>query len=280
VKVAYLLVTTAWFAGADVVPVSQEKQAGPTGPPPVVSGGGGPVVGGGGPVVSSNVGGSCNGCGTGCGTGCAQDACCGQQSWGHQFRERLHGLFQRHNNDCCNPCGGAVYQQATAGCCQPAVTHGHHGSVGSGCCQTQICDDGCGNQGFGHKLFGRFRGMFGGHHNNNGCCDPCASGGYGGTGVYGAPIQYGAPPIGKKAEPLPPPMDNAKPLPNGKEEKKEEKKDQGAGINPSAPIAPNAPAQLAPPQIAPAQIAPPVAPALQPTPPAVPADNNKERSPF
>jgi hypothetical protein len=128
VKIAVLLVTTAWLAGADQPPAGKPGAPAPGPAPAVVSHGGG--------ACCDN---ACDDCGGGflsrlrglfhrdCG-----DDCCGSNdrcgwshrtTWGHsntcdscgdecglcsRLRGKLRGMFNR--NDCCEPCcdGGSV----------------------------------------------------------------------------------------------------------------------------------------------------------------------------
>jgi hypothetical protein len=160
VKVAYLLVTTAWLVGAQAVCAQTT-----------------PAIGGGdkkdpqvkkevipAPVtVSGDCGGGC--CDSGCGGG---------------FFSRCRSLF--HRNDCDSSCCQPVQQT----CCQPTCAsrgcggwaHGGWGS-GGGCGNT--CGDGCGG-----GFFSRCRGFCGRLFQRNDCC--CDSGCSGGVSSKGETI--------------------------------------------------------------------------------------------
>jgi hypothetical protein len=118
VNAAFLLVTTAWFAGAD---------ANPTKPPEKIKN---PPVTNTAPLAT---GGSCGG--GDCGGDCGCDAC---DECGHGLRHKLRGLFRRHN-DC--DCG------CETSCCAPAPAPS---------CGCDTCDTGCGRHSLLSKLRGRF----------------------------------------------------------------------------------------------------------------------------
>jgi len=131
VKVAFLLVTTTWFASADVIPVSH----GDKGAAPVVQGGSG-----------------CSGCNS-----CAQDTCC-EESWGHRIRARIGGLFHRSNDCCDSGCNsgcnsGCGHQQQASGCCDSGQGFGQRmfGKVrglfhrSNDCCDSCNSCNTCGN---------------------------------------------------------------------------------------------------------------------------------------
>src|SRR5438045_3739894 len=103
------MLTTAWLAGADPVPVTP---AAPTGP-----------------VVAAPVGG---GCGGGCG-GCATDACCERESkW-----SKLKAKFKKHND-----CGCEQSCAPAPTCCAPKPVC--HAAPAPTCCQAAPVSCGCG----------------------------------------------------------------------------------------------------------------------------------------
>ncbi len=189
-KVAFMLVATAWLAGADDgKPVAAPAQ--PAQPKVVAT-----------PAPGWNGGGYGSGC---CSTPSC-DSCC-ESDCGHRhgLLSKLRGLFHR-NKDCCDTG------------CDTGCGHGHHKSH-SNCCQpvcqptcvttcNDCCDDGCGK----HRLFGKLRGLLSRFHHKNDCCDDgcntCGNGSYGGG--YAAP--YGAP---RGAEPIQGPKEPPKAMPSG-----------------------------------------------------------------
>ena len=164
---AFLLVTTAWFAGADAAPTKPpEKIESPKGnaAPALVTADGG--YGGGG----------CGGCE--CDSGC--DDC------GHGWKHRLRGLFHR-NKGCDCGCEAAT-------CCDSAP------SCAPATCGCDTCDTCCHKEHFFHRLKARF-------HRSCGCCDTCDScggGTYDGAApVIAPPKAEGMPKTEKIANPLP-----------------------------------------------------------------------------
>jgi hypothetical protein len=77
VNVSYLLVTTAWLAGAEPAPAALQDAKDKTAKPVVVQG-------------------------SGHGHDCCPTECC-NDSWRHRLRDRCRGLLSRRN-DCCDPC--------------------------------------------------------------------------------------------------------------------------------------------------------------------------------
>jgi hypothetical protein len=100
VNAAFLLVTTAWFAGADA---AQTKPAEKPAPPVATS-----------PAVA-----------TSCGTDCGGD--CGCESGFQGFLSRLRAHF--HRNDCCDSCGAAP-------ACKPAPASACGSCDTGGCCES------------------------------------------------------------------------------------------------------------------------------------------------
>ena len=115
---AFVLVTTAWLAGAD----AQTPEAKPAPPPPPA------------PVAAS-------GC---CDSGC--DSC-----GGHRLFGKLRGMFRR--NDCCDSCdsGGHGHRWAQRDCCDSCddgcgfcdrLKARLRGLFHRDCCETSCCDGG------------------------------------------------------------------------------------------------------------------------------------------
>jgi hypothetical protein len=203
VNAAFLLVTTAWLAGAD----QPAPPAAPVANPPAAS--------------SS----CCGDCGGGC---------------GHGFLERLHGLF--HHDGCCETackpscakeckptcvkeCKPKCVQECKPKCvqeCKPKCVKECKPACEKSCCDScrprlldrlrdlfhhDCCDHGC-KGGCGsscdscrHGLFARLRDWF---HNRHCCQDSCCDSGHG-TVVPGT------------AEPIAPPKDAPKKMPSPKE---------------------------------------------------------------
>jgi hypothetical protein len=187
VNAAYLMLTTAWLAGADPAPAAVAA-------PPVA-----------GPVVSAPIGG---GCGGGCNSGCgcaAETSCCERESkWA-----KIKAKFKKHSGCGCEESCAAPVQHT---CCPaPAPT----------CCQAAPVSSGCGcEESKGKQLWGKLKGKFKKHGGDCGCessCNSCGSssgcgcGGSGGVingGVISGPT--GAPP----AEAIPArPAPGAAPMP-------------------------------------------------------------------
>ncbi len=167
---AFLLVTTAWFAGADPAPTTTTAPAGTTaGPVASVPLAGGVGYGGG------------YGCGGGAYAGGCGNECCGKVGCLQKLRNRCH---HRNNNCCCESfgsygntgCGNVAYTGNVGGC---GSNYGGCGSnncgcgsnYGNNCCQTSC------RQGLCARLKGRF-------HRNNCCCES----GWDGCGGYGAGV--------------------------------------------------------------------------------------------
>jgi hypothetical protein len=173
VNAAFLLVTTAWLAGADTGAPASAPAA---------------------PATSSCCGG-CNDC---CNS-CCYDNCC--ESWWGRFRRFFH-------NDCCyDSCcsSGCGYSGCGYSHCNSCYSHNYSScnSCYSSCnsCCNDCCDSCC------DSLWGRMRRWFHRDCCDYGCgCNSCYSGcnscGYSGTGSpTGGPEQIGSP---KDAKPLPP----------------------------------------------------------------------------
>jgi hypothetical protein len=191
VNAAFLLVTTAWLAGADAAPGAAPA------PATVVAA---PVAA---PVV-----GSC-GCGTSCGCECCEEG------WFARFRRRCGGMFNHHNEcgcETCNTCAPAPT------CCAPAKTWGNCCESGCGhawghrwksSCESS-CDCGCEDHSWGHRLRGWFH-RGGGCETECGCGGGCASGCCGGGGVVGGPVV-----MPRAGEAIPPAQTPPKKMPSGK----------------------------------------------------------------
>jgi hypothetical protein len=157
VNAAYLMLTTAWLAGADPVPAAAA-------PAPAA------------PVVSTSMG-SCNGSYTGgwngCNGGVAADNCgCERQ----RLCDRLKGLFSHCHNrqrDCgCEAAPAPVVKyHAPAACCAPAPAPA---PVSTG------CDDQCKKPG----LCARLKALC--HRNRHNDCGCEGGAGYGGCNGYGS----------------------------------------------------------------------------------------------
>lgn len=181
---AFLMVTTACFAGAAPPPAAPAPIPAPA-PAQVVSA---PVAG-------------CSSCGGGCGDTCGCDTC------GSGWRERLHGLFHRHGGcGCetgCDTCGGGF--------------SGHFARFhGSSCgCETNSC--GCDTCGGGLGFRERLGGLFHRHH-DCGCETGCGCGTEGGCSSCGGGAGLAPAPANSipHAEPIPAPKGAAPPkqMPN------------------------------------------------------------------
>jgi hypothetical protein len=205
VNAAYLLLTSAWLAGADPAP---QAHAAPAAAAPVVSTG------------------SC------CGGGCSADTCC-DPCGRSGFFDRVRDKFRR-KNDCCDTCAPACqapcqtscaptccdsgprfdfsrFKRKNNDCCAP-VTSCCQPVVSQSCGCNNACQDDC-RQGFFSRLRDKFRRKndccdtgCGGVY--NGGCNSCGNGGYGGYGgpAYPGqgPVHQGAP-AGQQAEPIKPP---------------------------------------------------------------------------
>ncbi len=189
---AFLLVTTAWIAGADAPP--------PAAPPPAAA-----------PVYSVGHGGCAGGgCGTcgGCTTCGGCDSCCESEG----LLSKLKGLF--HRNDCGCGCDSGCgcesegllsrFKHRSDCCCSTGCgcTTGCGYTTGCGCGNS--CDT-CGSFG-GGRLRDKLRGLF--NHGDCGCdtcgtCGGCA----GGCGTITT--------VPLKPEPLGKPKVEPKKLPSG-----------------------------------------------------------------
>jgi len=106
VNVSYLLVTTAWLAGAQPGPAALQDAKDKAAPPKVVVHG------------SSDA--------------CCQPSCC-DDNWRHRLRDRCRGLFSRRGNDCCDPCPKPqpCCERPRPVCCTPAPVS---------CCNDSCCE--------------------------------------------------------------------------------------------------------------------------------------------
>lgn len=227
---AFVLVTSAWLAGADPEPVAPPKGAPPAAmaapaPAPAAAFAGG---------CGCSSGGSYGGYygGIGCGGGCGSYSACGSCCDSPSFFSRLKGRFS-HGDSC--GCGTASVTAASSCDCDGGKHGllsrfgGHHGSSSCGCEGTcgAVSSCGCESSGF----FSKLRGCF--HRGSSdcgcetscstGCSSGCAGGcgstwgGYGATApAIGTPVAPGTPaPAG---EPIKPPKDGGEPgkkLPEG-----------------------------------------------------------------
>jgi hypothetical protein len=194
VNAAFLLVTTAWFAGADPAPAATAAPAAPLG----------------GAVSSAPMGGM--------GTG----GCCGAAAYGSGFADGCGccqpcckmGFLARHRaKKCCNSC------ECCNTCCETSGCGGGCGantSCGCGtCCETCCCKP---------SLCQRLKCRC---HRNKCCCDGlndgCCGGGCGaGVGGVGAP-----PAVMPSAEPI-------KTLPKDTSKKSGTVQSQGLGLTPAS----------------------------------------------
>ena len=189
---AFLLVTTAWFAGQTAAP-----------PPPPYAG---PA-----PVVNGSY-----------------DSCCDSGGHGHRgggggFLSGMRGRFGHNRNNCgCDGGTTRMHGHRGSSCdsgCAPAAP-----------AASNTCDSGCGGGHHGRSgggFLSGMRGRFGHNRNNCGCDGGCDSGC--GSSAAGMPAPVG--PVGPGAEPIPVqpkkmpatapervPAPKAKPAPNGREE--------------------------------------------------------------
>lgn len=182
VNAAFLLVTTAWFAGADAAPAAAAAPAASavTAPAtigtPITSGVAGGVVGG---SCGGGGGAGCSsGCGGDCGCGCETDCCC-KPSCLQRLMARCH---RNKCCDCCNTCNTC----ATTSCCNTGCNSGCGSSCGNVSCGCGSCCETCCKPSLCQRLKCRM-------HRNNCCCDSCCDsgcgsgcggGGCGGGGAY------------------------------------------------------------------------------------------------
>jgi hypothetical protein len=137
VNAAFLLVTTAWFAGADPAPATHAAPAGS--------------------VASAPVAGGCYG-GATCNDGCGCCDCCCKPS----LLQRLRARKCCNSCDCCNTCATPC---CNTNCCDNVS--GHCGSCCDCCCKPSLlqrlrarkcccdsCCDGCGYNGCGSSVGG------------------------------------------------------------------------------------------------------------------------------
>jgi hypothetical protein len=202
VNAAFLLVTTAWLAGADAGDKPEQLKN----PPKTQPGAGtptAPLIGGG--YAGGGYAGGSGGCGCtsgDCGSCCDGGDMCGCESGGHRLLGKLRGMFRRSSCGCESTC------DTCPSTCAPSAP------VSCGCASY---DCGCGCESGGHRLFGKLRGLFrrgGSCGCETDCCDTGGScgcvggggysgGGYGGYGGYGAPVITAPITNGKPADQMP-----------------------------------------------------------------------------
>ena len=195
---AFLLVTTAWFAGADPAPATTAapaaSAAGAVASAPI-AGAVGTGIGTGGCCGGAGYGGAAYGGGYGGGCGCGCEVQCCKPSCMQRLKARMH-----RNNccECCNTCNTC----ATTSCCNTGCGGGNVGCGGGnvGCCGGNYggnysgvscgcgsCCETCCKPSLCQRLKARM-------HRNN-CCNTCCETGCGcGGGAYGA--GYGGAVIG------------------------------------------------------------------------------------
>jgi hypothetical protein len=190
VNAAFLLVTSAWLAGADPVP---QAQPGAAAPAPAAAA---PAPATAAPAPAATTYGGCGSCCNGYAGHASYD--CGCESSG--LFGRLHARFSRHNDGC-----------DTCSSCAPSYHTWNSGGHSGGCGAVSSCDS-CGSSG----LFGRLRGRF--HHGSDCGCDTGCSTGCSSCGTYAAPTGVIAPkPAGepikapKEGEPIKKMPEGAKP---------------------------------------------------------------------
>jgi hypothetical protein len=216
VNAAFMLVATAWFAGADANN-QPEKINPPKTPANVVAPTTVPA-----PMEGSSC---CGGCGSSCDSGCDSCDSCGSGG----FFGRLRGMFRRHSSCGCD-------SGCESNCCTPVSV-----PVSCGCdsCGDSCCDGG------GHGFFSRLRGRF----HRSSCCDTCdtcggsyggcgggcgsCGGSYGTYGTYGAGSTIIAPGAGDKDKTKP-----ADKMPDGKGNKNNNKNNEGTSNTPKSINAP------------------------------------------
>lgn len=178
----FVLMTSAWMAGADPAP--------PPAAPPVAA-----------PAAGACCGGGCGGCG---------DVCCEKEGFFHKCRKKFGHRHKK--DDCCETscCGTASITAAACcdtgcekeGCFAKLRKRFHHKK--DDCCETTCaapadCGCGCEKESCFKKFFKKHR-----HHKDE-CCDTCNSCAGGACG---------APAMPPKAEPIGPPKDQKK-MPEG-----------------------------------------------------------------
>jgi len=209
VNVAFLVVTTAWLAGADSgAPAAKDLSS--------------PAM----PASIDGCGGSCGaGCGACCDTGC--DTC-----GGHKLFGKLHGGLGHSSCGCetsCQPACGCDTCGCAGGVHSLFGGHRHGCGCESSCGSPCGCTDTCDTCGHGGHMLGKLRGLF--HHAEScdcgcGCgCDTAA-----GTVTSGLPAGTTMP----KVEPIPAPKEPAKKMPSDKPMK------QVQAITPTLEVAPPA----------------------------------------
>jgi len=259
VNAAFLLVTTACFAGQTPAPDVKAAPAQVT-PAPVVAGQG---------YGQGSYNGTYN---SSCGCGSSNySSSCGCD-WGYTTGHKLRGLFSRGGHGHSSDCG------CDAGC---GTGHTRNWSWSGSSCNScgSSCDSGCG----GHGMFGKLKGMFGrghGHSSDCGCdggCGSYGSGSYsggcangscgstytGGTPYnatpynQGVPTQQGVPAQQGESLTVPPKKMPTPPIKEANPAPKQEVRN-----NTTTPIVP----------------APQVAPTIEVVPPAIPPVVNGQRS--
>ncbi len=215
---AFLLVTTAWLAGADPA-----LAAAPAKPAPVPVAAPAPLM----PAPIAAPAGD---------DGCGCDSCC-EECGGHKLFGKLKGMFHR-GHGCEESCGCD-----TCNTCETGHGHklwGHKSECGcEGSCGATTscgCGDECGCG--GHKLSGKLRGLF--HHKSDcdcGCDSGCGCGAA--AAPMGAPGTISTTPLpgGMRApEPIAPPREAHKKMPSGETKPKQV---QAIEPVPASPYAPN-----------------------------------------
>lgn len=163
---AFLMLTSAWLAGADPVPAAQPAA----------------------PIVASS---SCNGCGGGCNSGCGNTGCCEEAKKPGLFARLCAG--KKHDDcgcDSCNTCEKAPRYKEPK-CKEPRAPKCKAPKAES--CNT--CEDSCG------KKPGLFARLCGKKHDDCGCggdsgcgCGSASAGyGYNGGGSMSMPVGTPAP---------------------------------------------------------------------------------------
>jgi len=187
VNAAFLLVTTAWFAGADAAAPAKAAPA-PAPAPAAVA------------PASSCCGGNSGTCDTGC------DSCCKESLF-----SKLKGHFHK-SCDCCETCAPAPTCNTCDTCCKESHFSKLKGHFHKSCdtCNTcapapaptcNTCDTCC-----KESLFSKLKGHF-----HKSCCDTCDTCG------TAAPAPAGAMPKAGESIPAPKDANPAKKMPEGKQ---------------------------------------------------------------
>jgi hypothetical protein len=175
VNAAYLMLTTAWLAGADPAPAPAAPAA---------------------PVVSAPIGG---GCGGGC--GCATDACCEKEGFFAKLKAKFHkndcGCGCEQAPTCCAPKPVCCPAPKPVCCPAPAPTCCHAAPVSCGCdeCKPSLCE----------RIKAKFK-----KSKDCGCDSGC-----GGCSTCGGGVIGGAPAEAIPAKPAPGAAPQAMPKPAG-----------------------------------------------------------------